>query len=153
MEGFCLLSIQAQTSHSAVFFDVFSSSTQMSTCFYSNWNRFGIAVFECLSIGATIAITSQVPIQFAAVAPIISDGSLGPNPSIVVPEASNQILVTGGTQSDANLFHSFQDFNVQLEPQPTCITARWHHPARHPVWPLLLYRDRGERQLQLQPTP
>ncbi|MEM9007954.1 MAG: filamentous hemagglutinin N-terminal domain-containing protein, partial [Cyanobacteria bacterium P01_F01_bin.86] len=88
----------------------------MSTL-YANLLRSWATWIEHLSVGVAIAVTSQGLVQLAAIAQITPDDSLGATPSVVVPEAPNQTLIRGGAQSGANLFHSFQDFNVGLDQQ------------------------------------
>jgi filamentous hemagglutinin family protein len=62
--------------------------------------------------GASVVLLSCLP----ATAQIIPDNTLGNEHSIVVPNVDidgiNSDLVEGGAIRDANLFHSFQEFNI-----------------------------------------
>ena len=68
-----------------------------------------------VSIGIAIAFNSGY--QSIAQAQINPDDSLGSESSTVVPDNINGIpsdRLEGGATRGANLFHSFQDFNVEL---------------------------------------
>ncbi|MBT9315778.1 two-partner secretion domain-containing protein [Leptothoe spongobia] len=46
-------------------------------------------------------------------AQVTPDGSLGTNPSVVVPESATRERIEGGVTNNTNLFHSFQDFTIE----------------------------------------
>lgn len=68
-----------------------------------------------LFVGRAVAIAAVLTHAFPqlASAQIIPDGSLGANPSVVIPESPIRDLIDGGVTNDTNLFHSFQDFNIE----------------------------------------
>jgi len=78
----------------------------------AHWCRFGVsALLGLVSLGGSL-ITNMA----AAGAQLIPDASLGIENSIVTPNAlingSDATRIDGGAQRGANLFHSFQQFNV-----------------------------------------
>ncbi len=52
-------------------------------------------------------------IAVPASAQIIEDNSLGPTPSVITPIDAQTDRIDGGAQRGANLFHSFQEFNIE----------------------------------------
>ncbi len=69
-----------------------------------------------------VASSSVIAIVFAmytgAMAQIVPDNSLGNEKSVVTPTQKNNIdRIDGGAIRGSNLFHSFQDFNVQNQQQ------------------------------------
>ncbi len=45
---------------------------------------------------------------------IVPDDTLGNEPSVVVPANTNVDLIVGGAQREQNLFHSFEEFNINV---------------------------------------
>ncbi|MEO1428760.1 MAG: filamentous hemagglutinin N-terminal domain-containing protein [Cyanobacteria bacterium J06633_8] len=55
-------------------------------------------------------------LQFSMVSPVIAqitpDNTLGNSPSVVNNQSLNNLLIEGGVKNNSNLFHSFQEFNI-----------------------------------------
>lgn len=92
-----------------------TSDRSITTTSRNSLSRFGkerSCVIYWIAIGGVISVTSPAMAQLRPVA----DGTLGSERSIVSPDTvingipSNQI--DGGAQRGANLFHSFQEFNI-----------------------------------------
>ena len=80
---------------------------------------FGLGLTRVLGIGKAIALTGGLTTAFLAnpaVAQITPDATLGTESSVVTPNVNIRGLPTdrinGGAVRGANLFHSFQEFNV-----------------------------------------
>lgn len=69
-----------------------------------------VAVRLC---GVAIATVLASTIAQPALAQIVPDASLGDAPSSVVRESVTRARIEGGLISETNLFHSFQDFNIE----------------------------------------
>ncbi|MEM7065800.1 MAG: filamentous hemagglutinin N-terminal domain-containing protein [Cyanobacteria bacterium P01_B01_bin.77] len=69
-----------------------------------------------LFVGRVVAISTALPLTHTfitlASAQVIPDASLGGNPSVIVPESAIRNRIEGGLTNGSNLFHSFQDFNI-----------------------------------------
>jgi large exoprotein involved in heme utilization and adhesion len=77
--------------------------------------------FGFLIAAFTLTSLSSAP----ACAQIRTDGSVGPAAqTLTVSGAKFTILQTSGRLSGANMFHSFQDFNVNTGQSATFTTAR-----------------------------
>lgn len=60
-----------------------------------------------------LLLASCVGVESAnAQRPPTADGSLGSNPSQVIPAGGNRFEIDGGATQGSNLFHSFREFNV-----------------------------------------
>jgi filamentous hemagglutinin family protein len=81
-------------------FLVFSQSL-----FYQWWQ---LRLASLLTLVAAIAGASE-----CALAQIVPDNTLGQESSVVIPLAPNFDQINGGTPRGANLFHSFEQFNVK----------------------------------------
>jgi filamentous hemagglutinin family protein len=73
-------------------------------------------VFTPLCLLTSFTITCSLPFNPPAMAQIIPDNSLGNESSVVVPNVNingiNSDRIDGGAIRGSNLFHSFQDFNI-----------------------------------------
>ena len=81
--------------------------------------NFPLGITRILGVGGAIAITGGLTVAFAenpAVAQITPDATLGTESSVVTPNVNTRGLpaerIDGGAVRGANLFHSFQEFNV-----------------------------------------
>jgi filamentous hemagglutinin family protein len=63
-------------------------------------------------VGITIGVWA---IGSSAIAQIVPDATLGVERSVVTPRNVNTDLIKGGALRGANLFHSFQDFNIGVD--------------------------------------
>jgi filamentous hemagglutinin family protein len=66
-----------------------------------------LGFISCLAISQTIACSVD-----PAIAQVIPDSTLGDESSTVTPSEPNTEIIDGGAIRGANLFHSFQEFNV-----------------------------------------
>ncbi len=84
----------------------------MTTCKDRNWHSDLLGVFSIIGVLAHLIFCDENH----ALAQITPDGTLGNNSSIVTPNVNIKGLPTdridGGAIRGANLFHSFQEFNV-----------------------------------------
>ena len=84
----------------------------MTTCKDRNWHSDLLEVFGIIGVLAHVIFCSENH----ALAQITPDGTLGNNSSIIAPnvniKGSAADRIDGGATRGANLFHSFQEFNV-----------------------------------------
>ncbi|GAB4203858.1 MAG: hypothetical protein Fur006_58540 [Coleofasciculaceae cyanobacterium] len=80
----------------------------------------GLRLIRVLKIGRAITLTGCLIVAFSAnpaVAQITPDATLGTESSVVTPNVNIRGLpadqINGGAVREANLFHSFQEFNVR----------------------------------------
>ncbi|BBD70465.1 filamentous hemagglutinin outer membrane protein [Nostoc commune NIES-4072] len=73
--------------------------------FYQWWQ---LRLARLLTLVAAIAAANE-----CALAQIVPDNTLGQENSVVTPFASNFDLIDGGATRGANLFHSFEQFNIK----------------------------------------
>ncbi len=73
-------------------------------------------LFETLAcrvgIATTIALSAFSSSAIAQDLPLLPDNTLGSESTQLVPQAGSNVLVEGGAQREAILFHSFEQFNV-----------------------------------------
>lgn len=88
---------------------------------YNPWIRIGELG---LVINIVILLSCNCPVSFAQTVanPIVPDETL-PNKSQVRPPEKDKIIITGGTQVNRNLFHSFEKFDV-----PSGMIAEFNYP-------------------------
>ena len=88
-----------------------SESTQ--PCIASDWRTIG----SCLTVTALWLCNPKAASAQTQPA-IVPDGTLGPESSVVVPDVEirgiDSSRIDGGARRGANLFHSFQEFNIEL---------------------------------------
>lgn len=80
---------------------------------------FRLGLIRVLEMGGAIALTGCLTVAFSgnpAVAQITPDATLGRESSVLTPNVNIRGLpgdrIDGGAVRGANLFHSFQEFNV-----------------------------------------
>ena len=62
--------------------------------------------------GAALTGLLQFAIAFPTSAQVTPDNTLGNSPSVVNNQNINNLLIEGGVRNNSNLFHSFQEFNI-----------------------------------------
>lgn len=63
-------------------------------------------------MGAAFTGCLQFTTASPALAQITPDNTLGNSPSVVNNQSLNSLLIEGGVRNNSNLFHSFQEFNI-----------------------------------------
>ena len=90
------------------------------------WLQLGFVILTTTLMSAPVYAASEAKIYLTTkslsqtsdepwLAQIIPDNTLGNEASIVTPEDGGLTLIEGGAIRDSNLFHSFQDFNVNSD--------------------------------------